>query len=723
MQPQHSSDNPKHLSPEVLNQCWFLISLIPLLAFLISEVVFGIARSSIFFGPQMNALDQKFIEIRLFYGTSVLGIPFIYFLQKKLIRPSLIAGGKLQTLSFLILIYIWANTYESPDSLKIINIFLFLLFFLISLPSYLGKVDNSFLDKPINKYFPTLFLWFTTIASISLCSSDKANKLLLPLCLGFTAVILSFLLKKLSSRSLRIPNSIYGVFIFLLFLSVFPGICSVNWFHMSSILGPVIQDMFGNALLVNVESQYGLANIWFLTYIFKALGGISFYKAYYVNLAFYLITFGMTLWIMANLFKSYAISFVAFLIIITFSIWSHVPGIYSYYSLGPFRFGFFFAILMIAVLRQKQSVQSSYFNWAEAFIIGLASIWSMEAAIFVIFPYLALFVYEKRLWVASRKAFLSVLVFWCFAELRIWWMSGEFAAIRLFWEYITLNVADGFSSVIMLAKGTWVPVWILLTTSTSVCFLGFLKNKKDAVFLILSTTLFVTTSYYVNRAIDAIFLSLSPVIALLCFYYAVKVFPARYFHYVLAFILTIWVFYLQSGIQDYVGPAASTVLINAKNIGDNTLKFFMPNEFPDWLDRKNAPCSSISKELELIKKYDNKETPLFLIPSWNMDVLDFMSSMCLNRPNAFNLNPAVITDISVRAMDKKIQDMQSRSFLIGQVLFIDDHFFHPEKIPKAFPAREKSVSLEMFKVLSKRYEYKILETSGSLTAVQITKHL
>ncbi len=695
-------------------QSWFLISILPIIGFLIAEIVFTIAK---LVPSNLHFSAQKSLEIRLFYGIALLGIPLIYFFHKKLLKPSLETGGKIQALGALFLVFVWANIHQLSHSRTVFIALLAALICFVTIPTFLEKLNSSKLTNRINSIFPTLFLIFLTVATIAICSSDANEKFLRPLCFGIGSVGLLFLFSKIKVESLQIPNWIYFIIITGVLINAFPATSFINGFHMSSILGPVIQDMHGHALLVDVESQYGLANIWFLSAIFKALGGISLFSAYYLNVFLYFVTFFMSLWILRKIFKNWLLVALGILFIISFSIWSHLPMVYSFYSLGPFRFGFFFLMLIVQIAQEKYPLKTSIWNWCEALLIGLASIWSMETAVFVILPYSALYIYEHRFKASFQRGLLAIVLFWIFAETRIWMASGQFANIRLFWEYVTLNVSDRLSSVTMAPNGTWVAVWILLASSISLGFLSFLKNQKDSLFLLLVTSLLVTSSYFVNRSIDGIFLALVPILVLLCFYYAFKIFPKKYFNHALAFLIPVWIFHLPNGIQSYYGPASTLSANNAYNMIKNISETLRTKSLAAWVEPD--PCLIQKNELDLIKKYSQGNNPLYLLPSWDTDILDFMTSICLQRSNAFNLNPSIITNLSVRASEKKAQLMKTQIFSPGQIIFVYNAYFHPEAIPHEFPSREKSVTVEMFKVFKDRYSFKALETRGNLTAIEI----
>jgi hypothetical protein len=512
----------------------------------------------------------------------------------------------------------------------------------------------------------------------------------------------------------QIPQFSYLIAIaFLLFLSI-PGVVTLNWYHMSSVLGPVIQDMHGQAVLIHVDSQYGLADVWFLSFLFKLWGGISLYKAYVVD---FLMCFGVFL-LIPVLVKQFTGRWSASVLALSFAVgFGAVPfqsQIYSLFSFGAWRFGFFFLLLLTVAMRRVLPQQRGLASVLECLFVGIASIWSMETATFTLFPYILLLIYEKRLLKSLPKMVLSILVFWSFAQFRIWHLSGQLADVRRFWEYVSINVSEGASSRSFKDEpyGTWVMMWLLLSGSVTVTYLSFIKKRMDSVLLLSTATFYVIISYFVNRSIDAIFCSLAPSIAILAVYWIYKLFPDRHMASILIYVASVFTFYLNGGVDWNTSSVWEAGRGNSINLVANLMAAAKTKSFAAFI--KDDPCLQFSKETTLIQKLSQADQPLFLLAGANNYVLDFMSSVCLGRQNAFNLNPACVTYINGRASKEKIQDIAKKRFEKGQVVFVDTSFTdNPSAIPGGW------TPYEIFKKIQKNYKVVRLGSAGQLHAFEI----
>src|SRR5205823_6285740 len=111
---------------------------------------------------------------------------------------------------------------------------------------------------------------------------------------GLSSVLILYLATQIKTLSFPFPKAGYYLLgAVLLFLTI-PGATNPSAYSMTYFLGPLIQHMHGHTLLIDVESQYGLGNIWFLSPLFKLWGGVSFNKAFYL---YYLFHLGSFIWI------------------------------------------------------------------------------------------------------------------------------------------------------------------------------------------------------------------------------------------------------------------------------------------------------------------------------------------------------------------------------------------------------------------------------------------
>jgi hypothetical protein len=674
---------------------------------------------------QIMAPIAKRLEIVLFYGCLFLGAGTYLLVPRRQSGANQANMGLQQAFWVTLLVFLWSQISGKSFDLPVMNVCILFVIGLITLPSILGRAAFLRLPKWFEARLNFILLATTTAAVAALCTEPQKDKFWLPILFGLVAVILWWLIDKVTQNQLESPwtKSLKkfgpGVIVAASFVLSIPCHPVVDEGNQSCLLGPIMQEIHGNSAFVDYNPHYGFANGIALAPVFYWLGGVSFDKGYYVGFGMCFLSYIFIYLFSIYWLRSYFLASISLLFTVAFQVWSLLPMYYGYYSMGPYRFALPMLLAALAFFRYKKG-ETRLLQFFELMVVGLSSVWSCETAVFVLVPYIAILIYERRFVRNLPWAILSIAFFWSIFELRIWLNSGKFGDPRQFFESVWMEAVVGISANGIELVGTWIPIWILMFFSSTLLLIKFIKNERDIVLFAFMAVAFVCTSYFVNHSVDGVFLALAPIYLWLFFQLSFNFFSSKMRTYVLSFSFAIFGYFMQGGVTgDSVGVARSVagnfaVLVNNLNASAES-KSLTP-----WLgDGFGSYCQvpEIKAAVSLVKRYaGDVDAPIYALSINGPPSLDFVTSMCLNRPNGFNINPTESTFWSKLDQALKLSLAQNIQLKPGQVIFVDIELIHNDN-----PSISDLYSKKMLNIFDLRFGLKYLETAGRLVALQVTR--
>lgn len=698
---------------------YFLFFLALAASFLLPQIVFNLIhlREIAFFSPN----GGKRLEVLLFYGTSTLGALFYALLGKKFLESLNPILCKSLGLAGVGLTFLWAVLSKWQYGLALTNT-LIISVLALTLVSIRRNTTPHLLFKVVNKHFANIMLFFA-VGAIAAHSTEPHKNNIYP---AFFSGIASVLLNVFAPLKFPLVNHLtkrtkatlaWGFFFFLLVLST-PSYPVPDIGSLSCLIGPILQDLFGSIVLTDYKPHYGLANGLFLRPIFQMLGAVDFNTGFIAGFLM-CVSFWLVIFLFCkSLFSSWRIGLFMVFTSICFGPWGNFPVFYTYYSMGPYRFGLPFVMTMLIVL-ENNSGPSQLLKFFRILVLGVSSIWSFETAVFVAFPYMIFLIVSKRLKKELPFAFAGIALAWASIQFKIWLESGTFGNVLLFTESVGVEAVSGISSYNMSATGTWVPIWILLMFTVLISFRSYVSRKKDVALISITALLFICLSYFVNRSIDAVFLALPTIIGFPIFYLTFKVFPDTFRRYFYSAALPLVVFYLQGGITGTNAGAAGSVY---KSIEANTtalmgnLERAVKSKDPSYImgQGHGDKCNDYQSDIALIQKYDRSNIPIYLIARPSAPSLDYVMSVCLQRPNGFHINPADATHWSKIDQKNKFALFERIDMRKGQVIFIETNL-----IDNSLAQTDPVFSNKLVSILSNRFRLVLLDKSNNLSAFQV----
>jgi hypothetical protein len=169
--------------------------------------------------------------------------------------------------------------------------------------------------------------------------------------------------------------------------------------HYNFVLGPVNDVLRGKALLVDINSQYGVGIIYFLALCFKLLTIPLNYQSFSFLLSTLLVLqYSLVYLVMRRMFTSQFFAVAALLLIIAANYCSQLEATLP--STGPLRFGLTYVLFALFVLRIR-SGSRTWLQIALYALVGLSSVWSFESFTYTLTAYLCTELYTL-LWNPSE---------------------------------------------------------------------------------------------------------------------------------------------------------------------------------------------------------------------------------------------------------------------------------------------------------------------------------
>ena len=335
------------------------------------------------------------------------------------------------------------------------------------------------------------------------------------------AVIFAFLLASGGEvrRGVRIvADAIVVIFLFAAAVDMFPYGGRYR-FSQDFYLGPVGQILHGQAMLVDVFSQYGVGVMYFLAALFHIVpfGYGGFQVIVGIGTALELIAVYTVLRIGCRQ-PLYAL--LGTLVCLVAAIVSGVGPNVGYPSTGPLRFAIPWTLVMVAALRARRPKESFVLEGSMLAIVALASIWSVETFVYTVGTYVAVLVLdtayvdggsaERIRYCMRRLAILGaglVLAQVLFAAMTRFW-SGSWPDWGGYLAYLRLYSYGKFGTQLVAPWSLGYPIAALyFVTASAIVFLfvqrrAFVLVERPAITSIAASAAFglLAYTYFLGRS-------------------------------------------------------------------------------------------------------------------------------------------------------------------------------------------------------------------------------
>jgi hypothetical protein len=164
---------------------------------------------------------------------------------------------------------------------------------------------------------------------------------------------------------------------------------SIIQFHHDLWLGPVNEMLAGRVLLVDTAGQYGVAPLYLLAGWFK-LAPIGYGTLGFFDVALFALLFvsGYCVLRLAGTSRLLAAATLAFAVIVLVYNLAFSVGVLPQH--GPLRFGLPMALILAAIAETRWPRRAAVARAAQLIVVGLASIWALEALAYTLFTFAAL---------------------------------------------------------------------------------------------------------------------------------------------------------------------------------------------------------------------------------------------------------------------------------------------------------------------------------------------
>ena len=470
--------------------------------------------------------------------------------------------------------------------------------------------------------------------------------------------LISLLASRLKILSLHpVPPIAIDIAVLLsIFLLVFDSAYLVEPHHYNFYLGPVNDVLHGKSLLVDINCQYGVGNIYFLALLFKLLPLPLNYQSFSLQLnALLVLQYAFVYLLMRHLLSSQFIAALALTLAVAVGYFSQADATFP--STGPLRFGLAYALLALFALRMltgpRPSVQIAIYA-----LVGLSALWSFETFTYTVVTYLSAEFYAllwdprqlkqrlHRLHPLIIGPTLAIAIGHLLLALFTYLRAGTWPTWSHYFEYLALYSVDEYGTLTIEA---WRP-WVLFI---AVYFLSLLlllrkalsptKTKAAPFALIAGLTGFgiVQFTYFLGRSHhNNLYHICIPSICIACYWFVylqrdVRQIPrgfiraATYCFFVVVFVL------LAKAAPEFAAKWPRSPLY--------TLLYSVPDRATPW---SAVPSDPVVRDATiLIERYaaDQDRIALFLYPELTTETLILSQKthiFPLSTPGQDNLLPS-----------------------------------------------------------------------------------
>ena len=257
---------------------------------------------------------------------------------------------------------------------------------------------------------------------------------------------------------------------------------AVSIYNQNFYLGPVNALLHGRIILVNVFSQYGVLALEFVALVFKmGLVPLSYQGFSFLVALLSMFQYAVIYILLRSILKSPWLSFFALSVILLINFFATADFFQAYPSIGPLRFGLSYLMALLFMLYYKYPSINPVFVFFAYVVLGVASLWSFEAFIYVAFMFLGMVIYQSIIMNGQdlSKIVRSVLYGLLFAVLSIgicqaimagvvFAQTSEWPKWGYYFAYIFLY-QGGFGS---MPVDPWSP-WFLMIAAYFLCLSSY----------------------------------------------------------------------------------------------------------------------------------------------------------------------------------------------------------------------------------------------------------
>ncbi|HTU14410.1 MAG TPA: hypothetical protein VMF31_04375 [Solirubrobacterales bacterium] len=300
-----------------------------------------------------------------------------------------------------------------------------------------------------------------------------------------------------------------------------PFITYVVQFHQNLFLGPASQVLDGQVLLVDTVSQYGIGNIYLISAFFEIApighGTLGFLDGF---LSAMVIACGYVILRLCRVGRWLAIPAMAVAVIVL--AWGLTYPIGGLLQHGAIRYGLPILVIAAAVAGARWSRAAGPLRLVCLFLVGLSSIWALEAFLYTLLTWLGLVALEMvwrgregwwrylvRSLLETAAAMVIVHVLFALATLIA---SGELPDWNLYLtylrEFVTGDIGDLTYDYVPWSRGLGVGAFYLVASIGLVLILwkrGEYARRNRTEFVALTGSLaygIALYTYFVNRSLD-----------------------------------------------------------------------------------------------------------------------------------------------------------------------------------------------------------------------------
>jgi hypothetical protein len=207
---------------------------------------------------------------------------------------------------------------------------------------------------------------------------------------------------------------------------------SIIQFHHDLWLGPVNEMLSGRVLLVDTAGQYGIGPLYLLAGWFQ-LAPIGYGTLGFFDSALFALFFasGYCVLRLAGTSRLLAAGTLAFaVIVLVYNLAFPVGDLPQH---GPLRFGLPMALVLAAMAGARWPRHARGAWVAELVVVGLASIWALEAFAYTLFTYAALVAFRAWLRRGQRPA--------RWVARQLFWAIGACIAAQIVFIVVTLGIS------------------------------------------------------------------------------------------------------------------------------------------------------------------------------------------------------------------------------------------------------------------------------------------